>query len=100
MADDVGHVNDGGTSNPTRCAMAWSAEHRARAAASALGRGQMNKRAFRRALRYGFGRAILHLQQHDAAPYRDDILDGCLHDWTSLPTSIAGAPITCSRSFP
>ena len=45
----------------------------------------MNKRAFRRALRYGFGRAILHLQQHDAAPYRDDILDGCLHDWTPLP---------------
>lgn len=41
----------------------------------------MNKRAFRRALRYGFGRAILHLQTHDATPYRDDILDGCLHFW-------------------
>lgn len=41
----------------------------------------MNKRAFRRALRYGFGRAILHLQQHDSTPYRDDILDGCLHFW-------------------
>ena len=45
----------------------------------------MNPRAFRRALRYGFGRAILHLQHHDAAPYRDAILDGCLHDWTFLP---------------
>jgi hypothetical protein len=45
----------------------------------------MNKRAFRRAMRYGFGRAILHLQQHDAAQYRDDIVDGCLHDWTGLP---------------
>lgn len=41
----------------------------------------MNQRAFRRALRYGFGRAILHLQQHDAVRHRDDILDGCLHDW-------------------
>jgi hypothetical protein len=45
----------------------------------------MNKRAFRRALRYGFGRAILHLQHHDADRYRDDILDGCLHDWTFIP---------------
>jgi hypothetical protein len=45
----------------------------------------MNKRAFRRALRYGFGRAILHLQHHDATRYCDDILDGCLHDWTGLP---------------
>src|SRR5215218_8612119 len=44
--------------------------------------GSMNQRAFRRALRYGFGRAILHLQRHDAARYRDDILGGCLHDWT------------------
>jgi hypothetical protein len=42
----------------------------------------MNQRAFRRALRYGFGRAILHLQRHDATRYRGDILDGCLHDWT------------------
>lgn len=41
----------------------------------------MNQRAFRRALRYGFGRAILHLRGHDAAPYRGDILDGCLHFW-------------------
>lgn len=41
----------------------------------------MNQRAFRRALRYGFGRAILHLRSHDAARYRDDILDGCLHNW-------------------
>lgn len=41
----------------------------------------MNQRAFRRALRYGFGRAVLHLRDHDAAPYRDDILDGCLHFW-------------------
>ena len=44
----------------------------------------MNQREFRRALRYGFGRAILHLQQHDAARYRDDILDACLHDWDFL----------------
>jgi hypothetical protein len=50
-----------------------------------VGTGLMNKRTFRRALRYGFGRAILHLQQHDAAQYRDDIVDGCLHDWTGLP---------------
>src|SRR3954454_9360312 len=45
----------------------------------------MNQRAFCRALRYGYVRVILYLQQHDAAPYRDDILDGCLHAWTFLP---------------
>jgi hypothetical protein len=45
----------------------------------------MNKRAFRRALRFGFGRAILHLQNHDATRHRYDILDGCLHDWSRPP---------------
>jgi hypothetical protein len=41
----------------------------------------MDQRALRRALRFGFGRAILHLQHYDAARYRNDILDGCLHEW-------------------
>ena len=41
----------------------------------------MNQGTFRRALRYGFGRAILHLQQHESRPYRQDILEGCLHFW-------------------
>jgi hypothetical protein len=30
-------------------------------------------------LRIGLGRAILHLQKHDSKPYRDVMLDACLH---------------------
>lgn len=34
---------------------------------------------FARSLRSGRGNAVLHLQTHDAAPYRDVILNACLH---------------------
>jgi len=34
---------------------------------------------FARSLRSGRGNAVLHLQTHDAAPYRDVILNTCLH---------------------
>jgi hypothetical protein len=33
---------------------------------------------FQHAIKLGLGRAILHLQNHDAAPYRDVILQACL----------------------
>jgi hypothetical protein len=35
---------------------------------------------FKRILEIGLGRAILFLQTNDATPYRDVILDACLHD--------------------
>ncbi len=35
---------------------------------------------FKRILEIGLGRAILFLQTHDATPYREAILDACLHD--------------------
>lgn len=35
---------------------------------------------FERLLRQGRGRAIQHLQQHDATPYRDVLLHACTHD--------------------
>src|SRR5262245_4489276 len=31
-------------------------------------------------MKIGLGRAILHLQQHNAAPYRDAVLHTCLHN--------------------
>jgi hypothetical protein len=34
---------------------------------------------FERILRIGLGRAVLHLQNHDSAPYRDVILHACLY---------------------
>ena len=37
---------------------------------------------FKHILDIGLGRAILHLQQHDAAPYREAILHACLHNST------------------
>jgi hypothetical protein len=37
---------------------------------------------FERVLRLGLGRAVLWLQRHDPAPYRDIILNAVLHDWT------------------
>lgn len=40
----------------------------------------MDVEEFQRILKIGLGRAILHLQKHDAAPYRDVILDACLHN--------------------
>ena len=40
----------------------------------------MDVAEFKRVLEIGLGRAILHLQTHDAAPYRDAILEACLHD--------------------
>lgn len=40
---------------------------------------------FARWLAHGLGRPILYLRDHDAEPYRDVILDACLHnrcyDW-------------------
>jgi hypothetical protein len=35
---------------------------------------------FKRLLQIGLGRAILYLQKHDATPYREVILDACLHN--------------------
>src|SRR5579884_730592 len=35
---------------------------------------------FARVVAVGLGRAVLHLQAHDAAPYRDTILHACLHN--------------------
>src|SRR5437870_3493723 len=35
---------------------------------------------FKRLLDIGLGRAILFLQNHDATPYRDAILNACLHN--------------------
>jgi len=35
---------------------------------------------FKRILEVGLGRAICYLQTHDVTPYRDVILDACLHD--------------------
>lgn len=35
---------------------------------------------FKRILEIGLGRAILFLQTHDATPYREVILEACLHD--------------------
>ena len=35
---------------------------------------------FKRALEQGLGRAILCLQQHDPAPYKEIVLEACLHD--------------------
>ncbi|HEX3051238.1 MAG TPA: hypothetical protein VHP83_11325, partial [Aggregatilineaceae bacterium] len=35
---------------------------------------------FKRILEIGLGRAILFLQTHDATPYREAILEACLHD--------------------
>jgi len=35
---------------------------------------------FKRMLEIGLGRAILFLQTHDATPYREAILEACLHD--------------------
>lgn len=40
----------------------------------------MQVEEFERLLRQGRGRAIQHLQQHDAAPYRDVLLHACTHD--------------------
>lgn len=40
----------------------------------------MDVAEFERILRLGLGRAVLHLQNHDSTPYRDVILDACLHN--------------------
>ncbi len=40
----------------------------------------MEPAQFAKALQLGLGRAILWLQEHDAAPYRDAILECCLHN--------------------
>ena len=37
---------------------------------------------FKRALEQGLGRAILCLQQHDSAPYKEIVLEACLFDTT------------------
>jgi hypothetical protein len=45
---------------------------------------------FRRILGIGLGRAILFLQQHDASPYRDAILQACLHS-TAYDPQVEGS---------
>ena len=40
----------------------------------------MNVQEFERLCTLGLGRAILHLRDHDARPYREIILDACLHN--------------------
>ena len=37
---------------------------------------------FERALEQGLGRALLCLQQHDPAPYKEIVLEACLRDTT------------------
>ncbi|MBL8045575.1 MAG: hypothetical protein JNL09_03485 [Anaerolineales bacterium] len=44
---------------------------------------------FTRWLKLGLGRAVLYLQKHDATPYRDVILDACLHN-RAYDTQIEG----------
>src|SRR5581483_4695368 len=36
--------------------------------------------AFQGWLRKGLGRAVLHLKEHDSRPYKDAILEHCLHN--------------------
>ena len=40
----------------------------------------MDRTEFERVLRLGLGRAVLQLEEHDAAPYRDLILHACLRN--------------------
>jgi hypothetical protein len=40
----------------------------------------LDKSEFERIVHIGLGRAILHLQTHDSAPYRDVLLHACTHD--------------------
>ena len=40
----------------------------------------MEEPEFKKFLHQGLGRVILFLMQHDAAPYREAILDACLHN--------------------
>lgn len=44
---------------------------------------------FHRILKQGLGRAILHLQHNDSAPYREVILDACLHN-TAFDPQVEG----------
>lgn len=49
----------------------------------------MEVEEFKRILEIGLGRSILYLQTHDAAPYRDVILNACLHN-TSYDPQVEG----------
>ena len=40
----------------------------------------MDAKAFERTVRLGLGRAVLHLRERDSHPYREIILDACLHN--------------------
>lgn len=40
----------------------------------------MDLQEFARIVGIGLGRAVLHIQAHDPAPYREVILEACLHD--------------------
>jgi hypothetical protein len=45
----------------------------------------MDEEQFRRLLRLGLGRAIVHARDHEASPFRDLILDACLHCYAYDP---------------
>lgn len=45
----------------------------------------MNKSEFEKSLRVGLGSAILYLKSHDYTPYKDAILNACLHNITYDP---------------
>ncbi len=56
----------------------------------------MDGHEFKRVLNIGLGRAILFLRSHDARPYRDAILDACLHN-TAYDPQIEGSRATYLR---
>lgn len=47
---------------------------------TSFGGNRLNTAPFAHWLRIGLGRPILHLRDHDSQPYRETILDACLHD--------------------
>lgn len=56
----------------------------------------MDGHEFKHVLTIGLGRAILFLRSHDARPYRDAILDTCLHN-TAYDPQIEGSRATYLR---
>jgi hypothetical protein len=45
----------------------------------------MNADRFEKAVALGLGRPVLYLLNHDARPYREIILDACLHNKANDP---------------